>query len=338
MVGLGLVGFGAVGTALARLVLQESARIRRQHGIDLRVTGVTTRRFGSAVAESGLNLEDLLDRADRGIPQGPAATSPAWFASTCPADIIVETMPLEPFTGAAAIEVTEAALAGGRSVVSANKGPVAHALSRLRAIARQHGVCYRFESAVADGLPVFNLIERTLPAAGITEISGLLNSTSNIVLDALSAGSSLQDAVSLAHSMEITEADPSCDLDGWDTAVKLAALCAAVWDAPLKLDQIEIEPVNEDARSRAVAAHTTGRRLVSMGSVRLIDGAPSGARVSLTEVGPTSPFYSLSGTSLGLHITSRLLCPISVSSHAPTVRDTAYGLLSDVLTIGSRRE
>jgi homoserine dehydrogenase len=330
---LGLVGFGSVGRALAVMIRDEHDRIRMECGVDLIVTGVATQRYNSRIDASGLDLHDLLDRAERGVAHGPTAVSSPQFASVCPADIIVETLPLEPHSGNTAAEVIRAALRAGRSVVSANKGPVAHCLAELRSLAEERGVSYRFESAVADGLPVFNLIEQTMPAAGILEISGPLNSTSNVVLDGLATGLSFAAAIDVARQHGITEADPSFDLDGWDAAAKLAALSAAVWGRRLPLEQVQRDPVTASAAPRAAAARQAGNRLITMGFIDVTDGAPAHARVSLTAVGPDNEFYALKGTSLGLRLRSRLLGPISVLSHEPALRDTAYGLLSDILTI-----
>ncbi|MFF8430607.1 hypothetical protein ACF07Y_36800 [Streptomyces sp. NPDC016566] len=333
VVRIALVGFGSVGKALAAVIRDEGERIRNECGVGIVITGIATRRFGSRSSDDGLDPSDLLDRAHREADQGPSGMSAALFAGTCPADLIVETLPLEPWSGKSATEVIRASMQAGRDVVSANKGPVAHALDDLRSLAARHGVSYRFESAVADGLPVFNLIEHTLPAAGITEISGLFNSTSNVVLDALAEGLTLSDAIEQAVSEGIAETDPSFDLDGLDAAVKLSALCAAVWGRRLPLENVEIEAIDESVRSRAVAARESGGRLVSMGTISLVDGTPANARVRLADIKPENMFYPLQGASLGLCIKSELLCPISVMSHRPTVKDTAYGLLSDILSI-----
>jgi homoserine dehydrogenase len=135
---LGLVGFGTVGRAFARLVADERGRIRAERGVDLRITGITTGRFGGIIDASGIDVAAVLDRARRGQPHGPAPEA-THFAAGCPADVIVETMPLEPFHGAHATAVVRAALTAGRCVVSANKGPVAHAYGELRRLAAECG-------------------------------------------------------------------------------------------------------------------------------------------------------------------------------------------------------
>lgn len=334
VVRLGLLGFGSVGRALASILASERDWLREECGVSLVVTGVSTGRSGSRIDGRGLDLGELLSRAEAGGSHGPSL-DPAEFAATCPADVIVETMPLEPYTGSVATEATRSALAARRSVVSANKGPVAHALVGLARLATEQGVSYRYESTVADGLPVFNLIRFTLPAAGIEGFTGLLNSTSSVVLDSLAKGGTVDDAVASAQAMGIAEADPAYDLEGLDAAVKLAALSAAVWGEQLHLSSVQREPVGQDSRERAMDAAKRGRRLVSLAQLTRRPGEAPRGSVRLVDIGPDHVMYPLSGTSLGLTITSRLLCPVTVSSQQPSVSDTAYGLLSDILSIAA---
>ncbi len=163
---------------------------------------------------------------------------------------------------------------------------------------------YRYESAVADGLPVFNLIRHCLPGAEITAFRGLLNSTSQLVLQRLADGGTVDAAVAAAQAAGIAEAVPTYDLDGWDSAVKLAALSAAVWGEPLDLERVVREPVGPADVGRARQAAAAGRRLVSLAELERSSNGQVDASVRLVELGPTDPFFALRGTSLGLTITS----------------------------------
>lgn len=325
---LGLVGFGAVARAFAALLAVEEAHLHSL-GVAVRVVGVCTARSGSRIDPDGLDLRELLARAEHRTPHGPPLGAER-FAAECPADVIVETLPLEPHMGEPAASVIRAALQAGRHVVSANKGPVAHHLGALRAEARAHGVTYRFESAVADGMPVINLIERTLPGADVLLIEGVVNSTSAMVLDALAEGRGPEEAIAAAQAVGIAEADPRHDLEGWDAAVKLASLSAVVFDRTLDLAKVSRPVIDDAAAARARAARAAGRRLVSLASVRRTPDGAAGT-VELVEIGLEHPFFHLTGASLGLRITSRLLTPITITSEEPLNRDTAYGLLSDLL-------
>jgi homoserine dehydrogenase len=329
-----LVGFGKTGRALAEVILEEHDRLAAELGLDLIVTGISTARFGSVTSSTGVDLRRALELAKEGTRHGPSVES-IEFVSACPADIVVETTPLEPFTGALGIAITRAALTAGRSVVSANKGPVAHGLRELRALAETNRLQYRYESAVADGLPVFSLVERTLPGASITAMTGLLNSTSGIVLESLSQGISFSDALEQAGALGILEDDPSYDLDGWDAAVKLCALSATVWDMPIPIEDVERAIVSEAYSEQAMEARSRGHRLVSMASLRLEQSGESvRASVDVIEIGPDSVFFPLTGTSLGIQFESRLLSPVTISCSDPRLADTAYGLLADILHVG----
>lgn len=315
------------------MILAEHDRLAAEVGLDLVVTGISTARFGSLTDPSGVDLRRALERAHTQLAQGPSVSSTE-FVTTCPADIVVETTPLEPFTGALGIAITRAALRAGRSVVSANKGPVAHGLGELRELAARQGLHYRFESAVADGLPVFSLVERTLPGASITAVSGLLNSTSGVVLDALSRGQSMSEALQRARTLGILEDDPAFDVDGWDAAVKLCALSAALWDLPLRVEEVQRVPVSEYHAGEARDARARGRRLVSIASLRRGIDSTVRASVDVVDIGPDSVFYPLIDTSLGITFESNLLRPVTISCSEPRLSDTAYGLLADVLFIG----
>ena len=330
---IGLVGFGKVGRAFGELLIREHDRLKSEVGLDLVVTGICTKRFGSVTDPSGVELGRALEAASDQVRQGPFEESTE-FASRCPADIVVETTPLEPFTGAIGTAIIRAALNAGRSVVSANKGPVAHHLRELRQLADQHAVRYRYESAVADGLPVFSLIERTLPGARVVAVTGLLNSTSGMVLEALSEGRSVAEAIRRAETLGILEEDPQYDLDGWDAAVKLCALSAALWDKPILVGDVERGPISEVLPARAIDARGRGHRLVSLARLHLdLPEKTVRAVVKVVEIGPDSVFFPLTGTSLGLQIETQLLQPVTISCSEPRLADTAYGLLADVLNI-----
>jgi homoserine dehydrogenase len=135
-----------------------------------RIVGIHTARHGTAYddAEFGpaaASVEEFLDRAE-----------------------------CEP-----ALSHIRSAFARGRHVVTANKGPIAHAYAALRDEARQAGVEFRFESTVMDGSPVFNMVRETLPGVKVLGFTGILNSTSKIVIEAMREGKSLKDGIEEAR-------------------------------------------------------------------------------------------------------------------------------------------
>src|ERR1700722_3574633 len=107
------------------------------------------------------------------------------FLDAAQADIAVELTTLNPATGEPAIAHIRAAFARRMHVVTANKGPIAHAYADLREMAASHGVQFRFESTVMDGAPVFNLVRNNLPGVTVLGFTGTLNSTSKLVIEAM---------------------------------------------------------------------------------------------------------------------------------------------------------
>ena len=116
-------------------------------------------------------------------------------------------------------------------VVTANKGPIAHAYAELREQARRAGVQFRFESTVMDGAPVFSMVRDHLPGVEVLGFTGVLNSTSKIVVEAMRDGLSMEEGIETARRLGVTEADASYDLDGWDSAAKTAALANVLLEA-----------------------------------------------------------------------------------------------------------
>ena len=124
-------------------------------------------------------------------------------------------------------------------VVTANKGPIAHAYADLRDEAERAGVLFRFEATCMDGAPVYNMVRRTLPGVRILGFTGVLNSTTQVVIEAMRQGQSMQDGIEAARRLGITEADAAYDIDGWDSAAKTAALANVLMDARTTPQQVD---------------------------------------------------------------------------------------------------
>ncbi len=324
---LGFIGFGAVNRALARLLLERRGEIERRHGLTFEVTLVATARWGAWVGPAGLDL----GRALASGWSSPLATLEAIEAA--PLDLIFEGTPLDPAAGEPATTHARAALRRGVSVVSANKGPVAFAAGELFDLARRTGAGFRFESAVADCLPVFDLFEVAVPVGRVERFRGVLNSTSNHALQAVLRGQTVEAAVAEMRRAGLAEADPSHDLDGWDQAVKAVILANVLLGRDLRPGDVERVPLAAVDLDRLRAEQRAGR------TVRL---AASGAREGPVRVGPEAfePgdfLASLSGFSLGLTLETELAGTIHVASVDPGVEQTAYGMLTDLVAIHQGR-
>ena len=123
--------------------------------------------------------------------------------------------------------------------VTANKGPVVHGYRELSELAAQRGRRFLFESAVMDGAPIFSLFRGPLPAAELRGFNGILNSTTNLILERMEQGRTFDEAVAYCQRAGLAETDPSADVDGWDAAIKVAALATVLMGVDLKPQQIE---------------------------------------------------------------------------------------------------
>ena len=177
---IAFIGYGNVGRALARLLHKK----RRE--FPFTITGIHTLRHGTAVSPKGLPEEPTF---------GPRAGSIEEFLDAARADTAVELTTLNPANGEPAISHIRAAFKRGMHVVTANKGPIAHAYADLRDEAARAGVGFRFESAVMDGAPVFNLWRHTMPGAKVLGFAGVLNSTSKVVIETMEQGGSFEDGL-----------------------------------------------------------------------------------------------------------------------------------------------
>jgi homoserine dehydrogenase len=333
---IALVGFGSVGRRFVERLGGPYRRALRAAGVEPRITGIATARHGLAVDSDGLPLGRCLaavrgGRSLTAFHRGGALPSVEAFVRRVPADVLLEITPLDPRRGQPAVAHVEAALRRGLHVVTANKGPLAFAYRRLKRLARQRHRLFLHESAVMDGAPVFNLVERCLPGARVLALRGTLNSTTSLVFDRIEHGASLAEAVREAQAMGIAEADPAHDLDGWDAAIKGCALAAALMGAAVHPGRVRRRGIRGVTPSAVRAAARAGLHF------RLVTRARRGRGGVRVTVGPEKlpagdPLCG-AGSDSALVLETDLMGEIAVLERGGTVEQTAYGLLSDLVAI-----
>jgi homoserine dehydrogenase len=323
-----LLGFGNVGRALARLLVEKSDELRDGFGIGWRVTGVASRRLGWLCAPEGYGAGELSAGEVTQRAEPPPRDVRGWLGAAR-ADVLFETTSLEPLTGQPAVEHVRAALEAGAHVVTANKGAVVHGLRGLRRLAAGRNRQFFFEAAVADCLPVFSLFRECLPAARLLGFTALLNSTTTVILEELERGRTFGEGVARAQQLGIAETDPSYDVDGWDAAVKVCALANVLMGASAKLEEIERVGIR-DLHPRAVReAGESGRPFRLLGRAERAEGGRVSASVRPERIGPDDPLANLTGSSLAINFRLDVLEGLTVTARGPNLKSTAYGLLAD---------
>jgi len=310
---IALLGFGTVGSAVARRLASAARDFQLTHVLDRRAAVKRAALTAPGVAWT-TRIEDVLESD---------------------ADIVVEAIGgLDP-----AADWIRAALLAGKSVVTANKQVMARHGAVLRPLAARQGRQLRFEAAVGGAMPIVRAIADGLAGDRITSIEAILNGTTNAVLSRMEArGCSMDEALADARALGLAEADPSADLDGDDAAAKLAILCALAFG-------LHVDPVQIDVRSSAgVTSRDLARAHAAGATVRqLAHAAFDRSTSTLTAcVAPaTVPAGSIFATTVGPrnaaiitgeHSGETVLCGTGAGGDA-----TAVAVLSDLAAIASDR-
>jgi homoserine dehydrogenase len=329
---LALLGFGNVGRAFVRLLKRKEAELEADYGINFIVTGIATGRHGIAIDQNGLDLDKALELAESGeslslITQIPV-TDTLDFVHSVPADVLFENSPVNHATGEPTASYLRIALERGLHAVTANKGPVVHAYRELTALAAQKKRKFYFESTVMDGAPIFSLFRSALPAAKLTSFRGILNSTTNLILGRMENGESFDKAVKYCQQIGLAETDPSNDVDGWDAAVKVAALVTVLMGVPLKPREVERTGIRGITPEKISSARANGERWKLVCTAEKEREKVKG-RVAPELVSPDSPLYRVDGSSSIVEFHTDTLPSLSIVEGDPGPETTAYGLLAD---------
>lgn len=314
---MALIGYGHVGKAFARLLAKQRG------AYPFRIVGIHTARHGTAVDGKGVSLEPEF---------GPAVSSLDEFWDEARPEVAIEITTLNPESGEPAISHIRSAFPRGIHVITANKGPIAHAYADLRAEARRAQVEFRFEATVMDGAPVFNTIRNNLPGVRILGFTGVLNSTSKVVIRAMQRGLPLEDGVREAQSMGIAEADASFDIDGWDSAAKTAALANVLMDARMTPREIEREGIRNVTTAQATELANAGQTVVLVSRGERVGDAVR-LQVKPEVVSCADLLASVHGTSNLILFHTDLMGTLGTISIDPGVEQTAYGLFVDLVDI-----
>jgi len=336
-----LIGFGGVGQELARILTSQNFKSKFPDLI-LSVTGISTATRGSLHSDSGIDLKRALEnmkKMDRFSEDNPDF-SPAGsheLISQAEFDILVELSTLSiKDRGQPAADYIESALQTGHDCVSANKGPLAFMHHELTKLAKSNNVKLLFESTVMDGAPIFNLFRNCLRACTVQRIEGVLNATSNYVLEHMENGGTVEKAVCEAQEAGFAEADPRHDLEGWDSSSKIAVLANSLMEASITPLDVEREGIMGVSFDQLRSALDSGRRLKLIAGAKKLEGIVR-ASVKLKEVPLSDPFARVPADGSIIRIHTDLMGPLTIQQDSPTLSDTAYGVLNDLMEIHEAR-
>src|SRR5215470_6017171 len=313
---VGIAGLGTVGAEVVRLIENESKALSARCGRGVRVVAVSAR---SQAKKRGLDLRGMAWVKD-----------PVALAADEDIDCFVELM---GGAGEPALSAVEAALKAGKSVVTANKALIAKHGLRLAQAAEKHGGALNFEAAVGAAIPVIKTLRESLAATGINRIYGILNGTCNYILtrmeqEGLSFAECLKDAQRLGYA----EANPSFDVDGHDTAQKLAILASLAFGTKVSQSAIYVEGISSIKPEDLRAAEELGYRVKLLGvAVRTAKGIEQ--RVHPTMVPKSSSIAQVMGVTNAVTIDGEGIPPITLVGPGAGGAATASAVVADIADI-----
>jgi homoserine dehydrogenase len=313
---VGIAGLGTVGAEVVRLIETQARTLSARCGRGVRVTAVTAR---SKAKKRGLDLADVA-----------WAKTPLDLAADPDVDCFVELM---GGAGEPALSAIEAALKAGKSVVTANKALIAKHGVRLARIAEQQGGALNFEAAVGAAIPVVKTLREGLAATAIDRVYGILNGTCNYILtrmeqEGLSFDACLKDAQRLGYA----EADPSFDIDGDDTAQKLAILASLAFGTKVAQSAVYVEGISSITPEDLRAASDLGYRVKLLGvAVRTAKGIEQ--RVHPTMVPKSSSIAQVMGVTNAVTIDGLGIPPITLVGPGAGGAATASAVVADIADV-----
>jgi len=312
---VGLLGFGTVGAGVARLLIESADRIRARLGMDLHLKYVA----------------DIDTETDRGIrlDEGVLIGDAHRVVDDPEVDIVIEMIGGEGIAKTLILNAIE----NGKAVVTANKALLAKHGTEIFQAAEAKGVDLAYEASVGGCMPVIKTIRESLVGNRINGMSGILNGTCNYILSRITnEGIDFQEALALATEAGYAEADPTLDVEGFDTAHKLAILTMLAYGTEVNFDDIYIEGITQITPLDIDFARQFGYRIKLLAISKNHDDRVE-ARVHPTMIPEDNLLSTISGSLNALNISGDAVEDVMLYGHGAGMMPTASAVVGDVVDI-----
>jgi homoserine dehydrogenase len=317
---VGLAGVGTVGAGVLRLLRANRAAIENRAGRPIDIVAVSARDRNR---DRGVDLAGLRWHDD-----------PLTLAVAEDVDVVAE---LIGGADGSALVLVETALARAKPVVTANKALLARHGSRLGRLALDRGVAIAFEASVAGGIPVIKALREGLGANRFSRISGILNGTCNFVLSQMrETGRPFDEVLQDAQRLGYAEADPGLDVDGWDSAHKLAVLAAIGFGIPVDLDCVYVEGIRHISPLDIEYAEELGYRIKLVGTAMRTERGVE-QRVHPTMVPAAEPLAQVDGVDNAVVIEGDAVNRLVLQGPGAGAGPTASAVIADLIDLAQDR-
>jgi homoserine dehydrogenase len=238
---IALLGYGNVGSQVARLLREEADELAVRTGARLELAGIAVRR---------------LNHPRPGVDQALLTADAMELATRPGIDIVIEVVGgIEP-----ARSVLLAAMKNGKSIVTANKALLAEHGEEIHAASRAFGADLYYEAAVAGAIPLLRPLRESLAGDTVHRVLGIVNGTTNFILDRMdSAGSDFSESLEEAQALGYAEPDPTADVEGFDAAAKAAILASLAFHTRVTAADVYREGITEVSAADIASAKLLGR-------------------------------------------------------------------------------
>ncbi|WP_343047981.1 homoserine dehydrogenase [Cellulomonas humilata] len=316
-----VLGCGVVGTEVVRLLTTQASDLASRAGAPLELVGIAVRDVDAerdAVVDRALLTADAESLVER-------------------ADVVVEVMGgIEP-----ARSLLLRAIAGGASVVTANKALLAQDGPTLYGAADEAGVDLYYEAAVAGAIPIVRPVRESLAGDRVTRVLGIVNGTTNYVLDKMaSEGLDLDQAVKQAQALGYAEADPTADVEGYDAAAKAAILASLAFHTRVSIDDVSREGITSLTADDVLWAERTGYvlKLLAIAERGTADGVEGvQVRVHPALVPVSHPLAGVRGAYNAVFVEAEAAGELMFYGRGAGGEPTASAVLGDVVSVARHR-
>ena len=325
-VNISIIGFGAVGQGVARSILSKQEYLKKD-GIDLRIVGISDSK-GSEINAEGIDLESALLRKKQKGSVAVGSKNALDIIRDVEHDIVVEATPTNINNGEPGLSNMRLAFKSGKHVVTSNKGPLALHFNELKEAAEDNGLFFRYEATVGGAVPIFNLVHEALAGNTVLGIEGILNGTCNYILTRMSEERMPYDLVlKEAQELGIAETDPTYDVEGIDSAIKLVIIANSIFGLDSTYKDVDVTGITKITPEALELANRNNY------VVKLICEAREGKLTVAPRLVPKRHPLAVGGTLNVASILTDLAGRITISGRGAGSIETASSILSDILYI-----
>ena len=334
---IGLIGFGGVGQALIKLLIDKESYLLQQYNLKINVKYII-KSNGGIYNASGINLSEILKVIDENIN---ITCHNEWKDNLNINDIIdnndidtlVELTSTNIETGEPGLTHIRKSLENNINVVTGNKGPILLDYKKLKVLADNNNVELKGGCTTGGALPSINGGIYDIAGSKIQSIEGVLNGTTNYILSKMANDNvDYKEALLEAQKVGIAESDPSLDVLGYDTASKIIILSNVLMNSDLKLEDLKINGIEEVRLDNIEKAKVRGNKIKLIGKVYKKDNLVKGY-VTPIEIDENHPLYCVDYKNKGIYYKTDTLGDISIIGGASGTMNAAASILRDIILL-----